>query len=571
MVWLLLVLLQSPTDVRTWTSQAGDTVEAAFEAVEGDEVVLRRKTGKLTRIKLNDLSEADAQFARQAARSAGKLTPGVLDRKRIKPITISDQIQAEYVPDVAIAVPEVKWQDPKYSIKPEYWKEPSVYHQHQFSEHFIWEQKQFLVCCRDARNNKQPKLWAFDLNTGKSTLCAEIGNDKAIMRVTPNGRYMFGWVQFPLRGDASVISCFQIEDDKLVKRFDWQPFPNKDFAHPDDAFKLLNNDTAIIMLEKNQLDVYQFDAKGPRHQYTIATHTSGGFALSPNGMYLALVRGDRLTVIRMADKKTVYVQNGVPSDARGIAFRPDGTEIAITNGNSVSVIEFKTGKERAVVPFHKPRNGLSIDWIDHQWLLIDGMLLANLRKEVMAWEYNLPRGGSSKPVKHGDYFYFSAEINNQGDRQLVAVELPHRKAKQVLRELRPENLYAVGQGSEVCIEVDAAKDASEIKSAVQQVLSEAGLVVVPSAKIKYSISVKVGKEETFEYRGFGNQSAEKYVWSPALYTTKITEGNTVLWFMEINRAPPPRLTGLSKGKTLQQTLDDLMGPMLSSFKNTARR
>ena len=50
---------------RTWTSEAGTTVEAELVAFEFDVVQLKRRDGKILSLQINQLSPADQTYVRE--------------------------------------------------------------------------------------------------------------------------------------------------------------------------------------------------------------------------------------------------------------------------------------------------------------------------------------------------------------------------------------------------------------------------------------------------------------------------------------------------------------------------
>ncbi len=69
-ILLICAASLSAANARTWTNQAGKTIEADFVSLKGDTLVLKGANGKTYEIPLASLSEADQTFAREQGSAA---------------------------------------------------------------------------------------------------------------------------------------------------------------------------------------------------------------------------------------------------------------------------------------------------------------------------------------------------------------------------------------------------------------------------------------------------------------------------------------------------------------------
>lgn len=70
--FLCLPLLLGSAFSRTWTNQAGKTIEAEFVKLEGDTLHLKGSTGQSYEVPLSSLSEADQTFAKEQSSAPAK-------------------------------------------------------------------------------------------------------------------------------------------------------------------------------------------------------------------------------------------------------------------------------------------------------------------------------------------------------------------------------------------------------------------------------------------------------------------------------------------------------------------
>lgn len=80
-ILIVLALATVPADGRTWTSKQGRTIEADFVKVDGETVHLQRTDGgRILKIKLDQLSEADVEFVAYASLDFPAIRAGIVDQ-----------------------------------------------------------------------------------------------------------------------------------------------------------------------------------------------------------------------------------------------------------------------------------------------------------------------------------------------------------------------------------------------------------------------------------------------------------------------------------------------------------
>lgn len=95
----------SAADLRTWTDSMGRTIQAAFQALEGDNVILRLSSGQTVPYPLTKLSARDQDFARSqiggATPAPGSLTNGTSPAARAWPDSV--QVSSRAIEVAAVA------------------------------------------------------------------------------------------------------------------------------------------------------------------------------------------------------------------------------------------------------------------------------------------------------------------------------------------------------------------------------------------------------------------------------------------------------------------------------------
>ena len=579
-------------EMRTWTDVSGKfKTEAQFVDLVDGNVQLKKSDGKITTLPLKKLSEADRTLAKQLAENSNGENPFASDEEdvtsdhktpsqnelakgdwsQVKNITVDVTANNTITPDALI-------NEKLPRLQPIILKQPKT----QAASDVIFlqvadlipdrgHQRIFIVYVnRDPRGSPGPQLECCDLKTAKSLWSVTLASQCVPVDLSPDGSLVVCAPSIEnIRNKTTSVEIWRADKKgSCVKRWDVsepeaKPLPISSF----DAFFVTSDKILSINKWGNKLTLW--DINNTQAVYTIQTIFNSSLALSANRKQLALPTSSGIGILDAATGDTLAFLPSDPLQNMIMSFRPDGRQLAGFSGDRLRIWDLEKKEMIQDVGFslqttpnvnmHPER----LDWINDDYLLVNGSTLINIPKQVVLWEYRLPRAGRTAMLD-GMLCYVLTQQQGMGRSMsgLFFSALPHPQAQQVLSELSTDKLLAIKPGIQVALDVRfTTSNPDELKQATDALtekLKANGMTVAPSgAAITLEATTEAGKTDTKTYKKMGSFETETVSVTQQINKLSFKENGRTLWEKaSVFGGSAPIMVNLKEGESIQSAVNN---------------
>jgi hypothetical protein len=359
----------------------------------------------------------------------------------------------------------------------------------------------------DGRGNTTSSLQIqqIDARTQKRGPAIEIAQQYELADVSPDGQLaLLRFGDAPLRHER--LDLVLLNPKKHVAG--WRPYSDEnatDAARGEGKAKnihwaaLIDDTHALTLSEAGRLIQWQLpECRAVWQIGGVTPHVP--ISLSPGRRFLGLRIGSRLALVESLTGK-VLANPEVPLGASiaGYAFRPDGREVYLfysTPGQAHHMrrLDAATGEMlgESILGFPNlyltgPHNIFRND----NTAVIGDSMLVDLQRSLLLWRYVLDdHQVQAENSPDGRLWY--CRHSGAGPTELIAVDPYRPEVRTATRDLKPADQYVLRQGDRVRLVVDLAgagldDRAEQIRAAVSEQLTAAGLLVDPAAPVTLAI------------------------------------------------------------------------------------
>jgi hypothetical protein len=324
-----------------------------------------------------------------------------------------------------------------------------------------------------------------------------------------------------------------------------------------------------------------WDVDHARAVYTLSVDLNSQPALSANRKQFAASSSGVVCVFDAQTGQTLLAltnDEGAPAGraaarvrrgsriATHLAFRPDGCQLATLGDGVLRIWDLQKQAlvQQIWLPQTSPRfESDALEWIDNNYVLVNGADLVDLARQVVLWHYDVPGSTrSSRAVINGCLAYGSTE-NDRGSGAMRTgiffLPLPHAEARQVAAGLTEENLVVMNSGAQVSLDLRVpalnAQDIDAITASYTNQLKSFGVSVVAGAPLTFQATVEAGKTETRTYRSMGRPGTETVNVTTQMCRLALMENGKLLWERSAETSGAGFMVSYQKGETLQAAVD----------------
>ena len=585
---------------RTWGDSTGVfSVDAKLLGLEGDTARLEKKDGRVVKLAIDKLSEADQAFIVKLQTDAKKKQPvnpfagGTLPKAVPKGMasptnsTAAESGKESKLEPVAktvkvdVLVNEVQlvdgpWQvpvDPPNSaaspVPNTVCDYPSsvehAFHDRQQTPKISFDQK-FVVAAASNPFDDNTMLAIYELQSGEKIGFADLPiEDLNVMAIDANKRQVLTVHQESGRTPGKIEFRKFDQLSSPVEVWETSNFFDHDGFRPRFC-SFVGKDRLLTVGKRLALwnvsdakSIYSVKLKNSRLN-------SSQVAISPGRKYLAV--GD-IDAVWFIDLETGAPIGTIPRvrNMRALSFSPSGEYLAGLNVRG-DVWIWDLAENSLAQSFNTSARH-SLHWTDERHLIGDSRYLLDVEYRVCIWEYS--GGGYESLVGLGDGVFMS-----QQKSKLVPIRLPHQDFSDKLDELDPEELLILIPGDEIAIDFELPFEESEqirIRKSLEKRMAQAGFSINAKSKIVLKGRVTKGRETKTEIGdpigfglGFGapRRRVQTVTYTPSRSTIEIIKDGKTIWRTSDFHGPRG-IFRPNEGESLQDYADRVSRPKSALF------
>jgi hypothetical protein len=474
---------KSTTASRTGSDRTGKfSVEARFDRLNGEKVVLRKSDGKLLEVPLARLSDADADYVRELQNAAdnpfqelssepdepqasdepdeeavveGSSQANWRSVKSVRPQTFA---KWSYVPGASApagSTPSASGRDAEIALR-------EVPNSERFFEkvhgvHVASDGRRAIIVRErgNVRQELEQHLEDVDLAKGESLRLTALPPKHLLLDAWPDeGLVMYRPAVFG-SGSNTLLSIERLDGGALKQVVSWEPYrqerwePNRDVEQ---AWFLGPSRVMTINHMGEALTVWDVAATKALLKIPVGNVHFLKMAFSADRKLLAVVMEQGIALIDLDAGRHVAT---LPADGRkfdSVEFRDNGRQLAGMSDAGLALWDLATGKELGNVYHPILTRQSEMAWAG-DYILLAHRYLFDPQRRILLWEYqDAPGSNVSARLANGRIWAVS-----KGDEQttLISAALPHPAAIQEAESLpSAEELLVVRPGDNVSIEVD---------------------------------------------------------------------------------------------------------------------
>ncbi len=268
--------------------------------------------------------------------------------------------------------------------------------------------------------------------------------------------------------------------------------------------------------------------------------------ISPGRKWIALPEDQRVRVLNAETGDTVAVLP-IEGNTSGVGFDPTGSRLFACSSEQIVIWSLGTSNPPRVLPSSRAVSpfGATIQPIDDSYLFIgrsDGRswVLYDMAREIPVWEYAVSfatqstasnetrRDGTINVVDNK--LCYSVGSPNDPNFIIGAVDLPGEGVMETLKRVNYENVYVMGAGARVKIEVDCGQYDSRIESSLTSLAERNGWVLDSPAEYTLKARMYVGETQTATYQSPDGRESQSLSITPKISEFQLldTKGK-VIW------------------------------------------
>jgi SLA1 homology domain 1, SHD1 len=334
--------------------------------------------------------------------------------------------------------------------------------------------------------------------------------------------------------------------------------------------RLIDGNLVVERAEKQRYVVWDISAKQAKYSVTQESFFAPEAVLSGGRKQLFLPEDKGVRVLESATGKwltTLPANHG----SSGVAISEDGKQAAVLDRTSLTVWDLTTADapaknyqaEAIGTPFTS-----DIFWVGNDRIVADDkhtQRLFSLKNNLTLWRYDFDHnavsehwGGRVREIIDGHLVY-AATFNVAAQRGLAvgAVQLPGPRVDETEAKLDKETLYIVKPGTEVRVEANVGEFTSRVQKALEDKVIANGWTLSPNATAVLSAEMKLGEQQTVNYRMFGigaTGSTQSATFTPHIATLTLKVGEKTAWQSGTSSGAPP-IVRLRRDEAVQGEVD----------------
>lgn len=499
---------------RTWSDSSGRfSVEATYQGVEGDVVLLEKADGKLIRVPLSKLATDDRQHVAELLAAAMQSDENPFERDVTAPAARPTQRSAKgEMRANRSGVRQIeynesarwKFKPPKLDIPPRVSAASSIPLSDLPDSKKFFEELSSLQVARDAAQafvvRKRGKVGAddiyylqvADLRRGKAEPLVRLPDESFILDVLPGESLVLMRSDAFGHGKKKKLFLQQLSGNQFQPLNSWEPH-GTEFHSDVEIARFLAGGRVLTSPTLNKVWTI-WDMNTARALFDIPTGHGGNMmvtAISLDRRFLAMASDASIAIVDTQTGKHVgSLTSSMKGDSgerfSGLAFSADMQRLAGTSRYGVTVWDLNTGEQYRQFMHRGAQSEKEIAWID-DLLLVDNSLLFDVERRILLWHYQTGRfGHGTKSTIQAGRFWYVPKAEESKSSYIGSAEIPHQAARKMAESLGdPEDLLLLKPGSKLAVEVDvSAGDATPdvVRQAVTENLQKAGFEVVDDSE-----------------------------------------------------------------------------------------
>ena len=346
--------------------------------------------------------------------------------------------------------------------------------------------------------------------------------------------------------------------------------------------RLIDGNLVVERADKQRYVVWDTASKQAKYSITQESFFAPVAVLSGGRKQLFLPEDKGVRVLDSATGKwltTLPAKNG----SSGVAVSEDGKQAAVLDWTTLKVWDLTTPDsppkvyqaEAIGTPFTA-----DIYWVGNERVMADslnGQRLFSLRNNLTLWRYDFDHNAVSehwsnrvREIIDGHLVYAATfHIGGQHGLAVGAVALPGPRVDETEARLEKESLYIVKPGTPVRVEVNAGDGefSSRVQKALEDKVQANGWTLSPTATAVLSAEMKLGEQQTVNYRMFGigaTGTTQSATFTPHISTLTLKVGDKTAWQSGTRTGAPP-IVHLQRGEEVQSEVDKWQKPQPEFF------
>lgn len=297
--------------------------------------------------------------------------------------------------------------------------------------------------------------------------------------------------------------------------------------------------------------------------------------LSPGRRYLALPEDQHVRVIESSVGDTVAVLPIAGGRSSAVAFNADGSKLAILTQNEIAI--WTLGSSEPPVKIRADllgrSHGSTLDWVEDEFLLINGELLFSIPMKLPVWSYRPQTGEVVRDdeeqrivsIAAGRLCYGVSISGRNGFMVIGAVQLPGDLVRSTAAEVDVDRLYLIEPGASVSLEVLCDSYSPEVEAALREKIDGNGWTIRDDAQYRIVAQMGRGEQRHFSMQEMKTGATQNVSIEPYFSSLAILDDRRIIWSTGSTSGAIPSFVRVRDGETLQGKIDELAKPNPTLF------
>jgi hypothetical protein len=561
------------SELRTWSDRSGKKIEATLVRADDKSVVLKPKHGKLITVMINKLSDGDQRFLKGVeVRSTGsgpdKKQPGAAPAVSSRPPATKSGVKItefDIPKSLDLAATDAWTYTPDEPAAP---KPPLARVSLGAEQPFISVSKllvagakaKAVVTKRDMRVHDRVQVIVVDLESGSVESSAQFAQNLEPVDVAPDLSRVLACelsrIEFV---EYFNLHLFDLDGAKLKLRGAWKPYAHQDELQVVLDYRLLGRDKVLTVSNTGLVIVWDAgDKLAPLYQLESRTLHP---AISPQGKYLAVAVAAGIAILEPGSGEVAGFLPAETGDRSSLAFDAAGTQLALVDNSRIRVWDLAS-RELTADFDAGPWTGQRVEWVDHDYLLLDHRSVIDVPHRVVVQAYQAPPFA----VQVGGDLWYVAEDDAAKEEVLDSGPLISDETRRVTAGLRAEDLLVLRPGVGVALQVQLPgfpKQRDKVVQDLQNQIVAAGMHVVEQSKYRLQVGLRPGMEMNVIYITHDNFRHQSTKTQSQMSAIELLIDGKSIW--NRNGFVQPNFVAVKEGESLGQALDHAQAEQIAKL------